>query len=100
MQTVLNSPVISQSFAVEAGFGWFTADKKAYFAADFAVDVPFAATHADDTHVRPSLGLAQVIGVLDDRVQASLQTTMGEFVGFVGVMVQPDEVGFQGFFKS
>jgi hypothetical protein len=81
MQAVLNAPVITQSFAVEAGFGWFTADEKAHFAADFAVDVPFAATHADDTHIGPRLGLAQVVGILNDRVQASFQTTMGEFVG-------------------
>src|ERR1700727_3783201 len=97
MQTVLNAPVIAQGFAVKPGFGWFTADEKAHSAADCAVAVPFAATHADDTQVGPRLGLAQVTGGLDDRVQASLQTTMCEVVGFVGVMIQSNEVGFQCF---
>ena len=80
--------MITQRLPIVAGIRHLTAHEVTEFIAGFASNGSLPVTHADGRQSRPSRGVADALGVMQDRITAILFPAVAALPCLIGVMLQ------------
>ena len=95
VQTILDAPVISQSFAETFGTRLLAGDEVAGLRARLSSNRAFAVAHADGAQICPLLSVSKAFGRVENDVGAELLSAVPAITLRVGVVLEVLEIGIE-----
>src|SRR5262249_43644 len=95
MQVVLDPPVLTQPTGIVFRTGPLVTDEKATLGSGFPRHGPLAVTQPEGGQTGPSVGMADPLGAMQDRIAAILLTPMTALARLVFVVIHASEVGVE-----